>query len=80
MLLHAFLRVGEDICLKHILLPPLSFCSVCLSILFFIACLPARAQRGMAISEKIIKALFKKMDSRREVKFTSSACKLSSSA
>ena len=29
--------------------PPLTFCSVCLSISFFIACLPARAKRGMAI-------------------------------
>ena len=26
MLRHAFLRVGEDISLQHILLPPLSFC------------------------------------------------------
>ena len=41
---------GEgDISLQHILLPPLTFCSVCLSILLFIACLPARAKRGMAI-------------------------------
>ena len=50
MLRHTFLRVGEDIFLQHILLPPLSFCYVCLSsILLFIACLPARAKRGMAI-------------------------------
>ena len=50
MLRHAYLRVGEDISLQHILIPPLSFCSVCLSsILLFIACLPAPVKRGMAI-------------------------------
>ena len=35
MLRHAFLRVGEDISLQNIMLPPFTFCSVCLSILFF---------------------------------------------
>ena len=42
MLRHAFLRVGEGISWQHILPPPWNQCSVCLSALFFIACLPSQ--------------------------------------
>ena len=46
MLCHKFLRVGENISLQNILLPPLIFCSVCLFILFFIACCQHEQSKG----------------------------------
>ena len=81
-----------------LLLPPLNFCSVCLSFFVLYSLFgwmfdSTRCSRGMTIrptnkginykerqanrakTEKFIKALFKKMDSRNEVKFTNSAWK-----
>ena len=55
---------GKIFLCSILFLPILTICSVCLSIFFFIACLPARAKRGMAIS-----AIKKKIDRYVHAKF-----------
>ena len=45
MLRHSFLRVGKIFLCSILFFPPLPFCSVWVSVLFFIACLLSRRRR-----------------------------------
>ena len=72
MLCHSYWWEVFEYSLWHYILPDLKLLSY----------LPSRCRREVirAVIEKFIMALFNKMDSGKEVKSTSSACKLTSSA